>query len=485
MNRRLAFIWIVLAFTMALLAARLDWRAAEKKISALELYQWVKTLSAEPFAGRLSGHSGYTQAARWAAAKFKEWGLRPLDSKQGYLQVFPSPLTTIESAALKAEVWKVEQGKEVITATLTATAMTDFFPLVFSASGEGSAQVVFCGWGIYAPELGYDDFAGVDVKDQYVMCFRGTPDRSDRRYQFHDEHRTRMKVAKEKGARGLVYIYDEINVHPNGDFTPAFTPLMVSETFADQLFSQQKITCSQLRKDLQTYRRPISFPVQARFHYQVKTIHNPQAESYNIAGWVEGSDSRLRGEVIILGGHFDGVGTHMGFFCPAANDNASGGAMLLGVAKALAGLGKRPKRSILVVLFGGEEKGMQGSDFFAKHLPVPFKKMAAMFNFDMVGAGNDAFASIAAEPPNLKAAILQADETSKLLASTRTMTPPGVRGGDVAPFYYLGVPCAYFMSDGPFPDYHRPGDSIRRVNPDIMAELARLCFRAACIFADQ
>lgn len=485
MIRRVTSIWIMLAFTIALNSMSPDWRLAEKKISALELYQWVKTLSAEPFAGRLSGQSGYTKAAKWAAAQFKDWGLRPLDAKQGYLQAFPSPLTTIESAALKAEVWKVEQGKEVITATLTATAMTDFFPLVFSDSGEGSAQVVFCGWGICAPELGYDDFAGVDVKDQYVMCFRGTPDRSDRRYQYHDEHRTRMKVAREKGARGLVYIYDEINVHPNGDFTPAFTPLMVSEAFADQLFSQQKITCSQLRQDLQTYRRPISFPVQARFQYQVKTIYYPNAESYNIAGWIEGSDSRLRDEVILLGGHFDGVGTHMGFFCPAANDNASGSAMLLGVGKALAGLAKRPKRSILIVLFGGEEKGMQGSDFFVKHLPGTFKKMAAMFNFDMVGAGNKAFGSIAAEPANLKEAILQADEISKLLTSTRTMSPPGVRGGDIGAFYYLGVPCAYFMTDGPFPDYHRPGDSIRRVNPDIMADLARLALRASCIFADQ
>jgi hypothetical protein len=484
MNTRLKTIFIILACTITLNAKSPEWRSTETKISALELYQWVKTLSAKPFAGRLSGHSGYTKAAKWAAAKFKEWGLRPLDAKQGYLQAFPSPLTTIETAALTAEVWKLDQGKEVITTTLSAVAMSDFLPLVFSDSGESSVKVVFCGWGICAPELGYDDFAGIDVKDQFIMCFRGTPDRSDTRYQYHDEHRTRMKVAKEKGARGLVYIYDEINVNPNGDFTPAFTPLMVSDAFADQLFSQQKFTCKQLKNDLQTYRRPLSFPVQARFQYQVKTIHNPKAEAYNIAGWIEGSDPLLRREVVVLGGHFDGVGTHMGFFCPAANDNASGSALLLGVGKALANLSKRPKRSILVVLFGSEEKGMQGSEYFANHLPAPFNKMAAMFNFDMVGAGNDAFASIAAEPANLKAIIMQADESSKLLASTRTMSPPGVRGGDITAFYNLGVPCAYFMTNGPFPDYHRPGDSIRRVNPDIMADLAKLTLRAAYMFAD-
>jgi len=485
MNRRILSLCFVLLSVFILAAAGDSWRSAEQAIDAVEMYQWCRTLSEEPFAGRLSGHEGYTKAARWAAAKFKEWGLRPVDARNGYLQPFPSPVTVVEAAELKAEVWKMDQGKETVTGTLTAEAMKDYFPLVFSDSGECTAPLVFCGWGICAPELGYDDFAGVDVAGKFVVCFRGTPDYMDRRYQNHDEHRTRMKVAMEKGARGLVYIYSEINVHPNGDFTPGFTPLMISDAFADLLFKEQKYTCAQIKKDLQSYKRPLSFPMQARFQYKVKTRHDPKAVTYNIVGWIEGRDSRLNKEVVILGGHFDAVGTHMGFFCPGANDNASGSAMLMGVAKGLSRLPIRPKRSIMVVLFAGEEKGMQGSDHFAKNLPAPLKKMVAMFNFDMVGAGNRSFASISAEPAELKAAILKADEPSKLLSGTRPMSPPGVRGGDVAPFWYLGVPCVYFMTNGPFPDYHRPGDSIFRVNPEIMGELGRLTFRSAYLYADR
>ena len=367
--------------------ASVDLRKAEAAISPLELYQWVKTLSDKPFAGRLSGHPGYTAAADWAAARLKEFGLKPIDARSGYLQSFPSPLTVIESGSLEAELWKVEQGQEVAAGTLAAEPMTDFFPLVFSDSGEITAGLVFCGWGISAPDLGYDDFAGVDVKGKFIVIFRGTPDR-DRRWQYHDEHRTRMKVAKEKGAAGLVYIYSEINVHPNGDFTPDFLPLMISDAYADKIFQAQKFTCAQLRRDLQFYKKPLSFPIQARLRYKVKTRHDAGAMTQNIVGWIEGSDPKLRNEVVILGGHFDGVGEHMGFFCPAANDNASGSAILLGVAKALGKLPARPKRSILVVLFAGEEKGMQGSDYFAKNLPAPLTRMVAMFNFDMAGAGS-------------------------------------------------------------------------------------------------
>lgn len=128
---------------------------------------------------------------------------------------------------------------------------------------------------------------------------------------------------------------------------------------------------------------------------------------------------------------------------------------------------------------------MQGSNHFAANLPPPFEKMTAMFNFDMAGAGNRAFASISPQPVELRAAVLKADQARGLLIGTREMGPPGVRGGDVTAFWNQGVPCVYFMTNGPFPDYHRPGDSIFRVNPEIMAELAGLALRAACIFADR
>jgi hypothetical protein len=475
-------------FALLCPAVRADDRAeAEKKIQNFELYDLCKTMAAREFSGRMSGEAGYTRAARWAAAKFAEWGLRPIDAKTGFLQAYPSPYSVVLSAELTAVLPAAAEDKDAAPARLQAELDKDFLPLVFSDSGEArDAAVVFCGWGISAPELGYDDYAGIDARGKFVLCFRGTPDAQDNRYQVHDEHRSRMKTAQGKGALGIVYIYDTVQINPNGDVLEGFTPLMVSEAFADRLLKADGYSSGQLKKDLLAYRRPLSFPLPVRFDYRVRSRVDAAGIGYNVAGWVEGSDPQLRREVVVLGAHFDACGEHLGLLFPGANDNASGSSVVLGAAKAAAALGLRlrPKRSLLFVLFGGEEKGLQGSNWFAGHLPAPFAKVAAMLNFDMEGEGDRAGVAVSARPENLKEAIMRADAGSNILAVARVLNPPGVRGSDFAPFFLQGVPCAGFWSNGPHVEYHTPGDTIYRINPDILADIARLAFRAACQVAD-
>lgn len=484
-NGWLALLAAVLAFTGPVLRAA-DPAEAEKQIQAHELYDLCKMMASREFSGRLSGDAGYTKAAQWAAGKFKEWGLQPLEGKSGYLQAYPSPYSVLESASLSVGLPPAtSEGKEMAATRLQAEPAKDFLPLVFSDSGQAQgAAAVFCGWGISAPELGYDDYAGIDARGKFVLCFRGTPDSKDRRFQVHDEHRSRMRTAKNKGALGIIYIYEEIQINPNGDVIPGFTPLVLSEAFADRVLQADGFTCAQLKKDLLAYRRPLSFPLAARFDYRVKSRVDGAGIGYNVAGWVEGSDPVLRREVVVLGAHFDACGEHLGLLFPGADDNGSGSSVVMGAAKAAAMLGRKPKRSLLFVLFGGEEKGLQGSSYFAAHMPKPFEKVAAMFNFDMEGEGDRAGAAITADPATLKTAILHADEKSGTLADTRVMDPPGVRGSDFAPFFNLGVPCASFWSNGPHIEYHTSGDTIYRINPDILADIARLAFRAACLFAD-
>jgi len=473
---------LLLAFAPVLPADELA--DAEKMIQAHELYELCRVMAAPEFAGRLTGHDGYTKAAHWAAAKLKEWGLRPLDEKSGFLQAYPSPYSVLESAELTVEL-PAAAGSQDAAVQLKAELNKDFLPLVFSDSGQQKgAGAVFCGWGISAPEIGYDDYAGINARGKFVICFRGTPDPKDSRYQVHDEHRRRMKTASNKGALGIVYIYETVQINPNGDVIPGFTPLMISEAFADKLFSAAGLTCSRIKKDLLTYRRPLSFDLTGRFAYQVKSRVDNAGTGYNVVGWVEGSDQKLRREVIVLGAHFDACGEHAGLLFPGANDNGSGSSVVMGAARAAAALGKKPKRSLLFVLFGGEEKGLQGSTWFAGHLPNAFGKVAAMFNFDMEGEGDRAGVAISTVPDTLKAAILKADEVSKTLAAVRVMNPPGVRGSDFAPFFNLGVPCASFWSNGPHIEYHTIGDTIYRINPGILADISRLAFRAAFIFAD-
>jgi hypothetical protein len=137
--------------------------------------------------------------------------------------------------------------------------------------------------------------------------FRGTPDR-DEKWTAYDGHRTRMKLAHDLGAVGLVYIYPEVLAHPNG-------------------------------------------------------------VGHNVAAHITGTDPALAGECVVLGAHFDGVGEHFGLLFPGADDNASGSVVVLQAAKAFATNRERPRRSVVFVLFGGEEQGSAGSFHFAAHVP--------------------------------------------------------------------------------------------------------------------
>jgi len=456
-------------------------------ISPAETYDIVKTLARPEYAGRLTGHPGYAAAAQWAAKKLAAWGLKPISGKDGYLQPYASPYTIIDKAEMTillpdspADPAKAPAYKE-----MKLVPEKDFLPLLYSDSGDRTAETVFAGWGISAPEIGYDDYAGLEVKDKFVLCYRGTPDESDKRYQSYDEHRTRMKTARDKGALGIVYVYDEIASNPNGDFLEGFTPAMIGPKVMDAILKDVNSTSADLKKSLTTWKRPVSFPLRAKIHLAVASRHFPQAVGYNVVGYIEGSDPKLRREGVIIGGHFDHTGAHMGLLFPGADDNASGSATVMEAGKAMAALAHKPKRSIIIALFGGEELGLQGSTWFSEHVPGPFDKVAGMFNFDMTGEGDGLWGGVPAEPAEFKGALEEADKSVKVLRGLGVIRGVGVRGSDFAPFFLQGIPAASLGSNGPHLAYHQTGDTIYRINPDIMADAAKVAFLAAYIWADR
>lgn len=461
-------------------------RKALDSFDALFPYQLVKIMASPEMAGRQTGSEGYTKAARWAASKFKEWGLKPFDSRQGYLQSYPSPYTRIEEAEMTLHLPSPpSQGNRIEYKDIKLSPASDFLPLLFASSGQKTGELVFVGWGISAPELNYDDYAGVDVRGKFVLCFRGTPDPARSEFQYHDEHRTRMKIAKEKGAFGLIYIYPEVLANPNGDWLADFLPGMISEKTADLIFKEINSSAAELRKALETYKRPISFPLKSKLTYSVSSRHYPDSVGYNIVGWVEGSDPKLKKELIVVGAHFDHCGQHMGLLFPGANDNASGSATVMTIAKAFASLKTKPKRSVMFVLFGGEEMGLQGSTYFVQHLPAGFEKIVTMFNYDMTGEGDGASCGLSAEPPELKEVLEKANKEINIIKSMRIIRQVGVRSSDFAPFFRQGIPIAHFSSNGPHLAYHQTGDTIYRINPEIMTSIAQVSFLAIYYWANR
>lgn len=457
-------------------------------ISPAEAYDIVKTLARPEYAGRLTGHPGYTAAAQWAAKKLAAWGLKPVSGRDGFLQPYASPYTVVDQAEMTVLLpdGPPDPAKPPAYKEMKLVPEKDFLPLLYSDSGDRTADAVFAGWGISAPELGYDDYAGLDVAGKFVLCFRGTPDR-DPKYTPYDEHRTRMKTALGKGALGIVYVYadDEVASNPNGDFLAGFTPAVVGMKVLDAILKDTGATAADLKKALTAYKRPISFPVRARIRLTVRSRHFPQAVGYNVVGYIEGSDPKLRRECVIIGGHFDHCGAHMGLLFPGADDNASGSATAMVAGKAFAGLARKPKRSIVIALFGGEELGLQGSTWFAGHVPGPFDKVAGMYNFDMTGEGDGLWGAAGAEPAGFGQTLEEADKIVKVLRGLGTIHGVGVRGSDFAPFFLKGIPAASLGSNGPHLAYHQTGDTIYRINPEITADAAKLAFLAAFAWADR
>ena len=483
MKTKLFFLFSILLTVLNVHAQQLDSNGEKgfNSIQPCDAYNYCKKIASDEFEGRLTGDEGYTKAAKWAAGKFEEWGLNPINKTDGYLQPYPSPYTIIENADL---TFHIPNEDGTITDT-TFTPIDNYLPILFSGSGSHTAGVVFVGWGISAPDLGYDDYAGLDVKGKYVMCFRGQPVRGDTAFYYHDQHRTRMQTAKDKGALGLFYIYPEANANPNGDYLADFTPCIIKEETANLLLKEKNIDAKELRQSITNVKTPNSFELSSTISYSVKANYHPGGIGYNIVGYVEGSDPGLKNECVVIGGHFDHCGRHMGITFPGANDNASGSAVVMEIAEAYSKLDIKPKRPVVFVLFGGEEKGLEGSTFFAAHVPSQFTKVDAMFNHDMNGEGDGTRYGYTTNMAGFNDMIIKADKLTNIIQGGREIKEVGVRSSDYAPFYQMGAACATFFSNGPHLAYHLPGDTIYRINPDILADIAKLSFTASYNWANR
>lgn len=448
-----------------------------ESIKGFSIYETLNRLTSEEFEGRHTGDRGFTDAAAWVAGLFGEWGLTPASDEHGYMLPFPVQYTIINDASMS--VYMADEKEENGYREVELDPETGFLPLLYSDTADRTAEVVFIGWGIHAPDIGYDDYAGVDVEGKFVMCFRGTPDPRDRRYQKHDEHRTRMQRAKDEGALGLIYIYEEPIANPNGDWIEQFTPVKISYNAADMLLEERGFTAAGLRSDLLNYKRPISFPLKSKVRIQVDSDHYPEATGYNVAGYMEGSDPSLQDEVVVVGAHLDHCGTHMGLMFPGADDNASGSSVVIEIARAFAENNIQPKRPVLFALFGGEEMGLIGARYLVDNFPERFTTITSMINFDMVGAGDGAFCGYSEGHTGLKELVEKNDEYIQTVQRMYPIGDIGVRGSDHAAFHIQGIPVLYFVSNGPHIKYHTTGDTIYRMNPSVMEDIARIGYLTA------
>ncbi len=441
----------------------------------------VKYLASPEMRGRADGSPELEKAAKYIEERFRADGLKPVGSN--YLQSF--------EIAASAKLGRGNRLEAVWNGELESLQPDkDFVPTNFSESAKGSGQVVFAGYGITAPEYNYDDYAGIDVHGKYVIVLAHEPQEFDSKsvfegkvYTDHSETYTKAMNAREHGARGVLLVLDRVNHKSAKDELDSFVgesgpanagiPFVqvresvvnewIQDTGHDLLATEQEID-----KDL----KPRSFVlagVEIRENVEVehveKTVHN-------VIAYLPGETP----EYVILGAHYDHLGLGgqysmapalTGMVHPGADDNASGTAGVIELARYFSEVyrGQKPKRGLLFMAYAGEELGLLGSGYYANHPLLPLNNAVAMLNMDMIGRVRDEKLYIggAATGTTFRTDL---DDLVKKTNFRVDYSESGYGSSDHTSFTAHQIPVLFFFS-GLHGDYHRPSDTWEKIDaPD-------------------
>ncbi len=488
-NKKLSAVFLILIFSLSFCISSngQTWTTDEEEqilqakhsISSHKLLKYIKILASEKFNGRLTGSKEYKYSVDFTASFLKKRGISPAGKDNTYLQSFPNPYTIISKGS--EAYLHIPYKNSVIKKHYNFD--NEYIPGGTSGSGEITAEVVYAGYGITAPELGYDDYKNVDVKDKIVLIESEGPVSSNkdtelfkkwRKYTFHQY---KLENAVAHGAKGMLYNYGPIG-NPNNSYDRNFIYHHVGSVVTNDIFSgagkDHKTVVEKIKKEL----KPFSFHSGMTFTVKNETEHFPDGTGYNVIGIIEGSDPVLKDECIIVGGHLDHLGRSFELM-PGANDNASGIAVMLGVAEAIKNCRIKPKRSVMFIFFGAEEQAVKGSDFYLKDPSVPLEKTVGFINIDGVGCGDKLRVTAGKNFPQFwnyidtanKKYIHRQIRTSFFLNNARPRL-------DAARFMWAGIPSLSFGAYGSRSFYHNTKDTVDRITPEIIEDTAQLIFLA-------
>jgi len=451
-------------------------------ISSEEITDWMTEICSPKYNGRLAGTPEYLEVAGWAAQKMKEWGIKPAGDNGSYFQRFDHPYTVVNDiGALRLHI----QQKDGSVIMKSYTAPVGYYPGMNSGNGEVTAEVVWAGYGVTAPELNYDDYKGLDVRGKIVMINRDVPFKDVRNPEYakwvkYCYHQYKVENAAAHGAAGMLYI-DGNSANPNISYVQNMIVIGIGpEPLTDILAGSGKENKALLGQVDKTF-RPASFTTGRIMTMKANTTRHPEGRTCNVAGMIEGTDPLLKDEVIIIGGHLDAVGNAGGLLVAGGLDNASGVIDIMSAAKALASSGIKMKRTVLFLLIGGEEVGLLGSKFYTQHPLFPKEKTVTYINLDMVGNGTGLAVS-ASESCQGLAGYFKSANDSYIHRPMRISTSGGVFYGrprsDGLVFLTEGYhTMSISTTDGVKPVYyHLPGDDETAVTPEIMEDVAKLIY---------
>lgn len=479
----------------------------------------LKYLTSEELAGRVSLSPQADKAAHYIADQFQKAGLKPANGNS-YLQPFRMIAYTPD---ISSQMLLVTRGG--ITRHVSPPALSGRFYRNIAARGS----VVFAGYGITAPEYGYDDYAGVNVKGKIVIIFDHEPQEDDPKSIFHGTGHTLhagrwMKVenARRHGAIAVLIGPDSLH-HQQARPNPARPPLRagappqslddpgqipafsISQATMADLLEPLGASVLDLERSIDAALKPASAPLpDTKLEIRSRNKEHRRGTSLNVAGLWEGSDPTLKAETVMLTAHYDHLGIQNGHLYPGANDNASGTVAVMELARLFAESGIHPKRSILFVVFGSEEQLMMGSFYYTSHPLRPLVTTRAVLNLDMIGRNeahiqqDEGGLQIPADTgnlinlvgsfysPGLRSDLFDANRSVGLVLDTKydaDHTLNALFRCDHLPFLIAHVPAVWLFA-GFHPGYHEPSDTMDLLNYPKIAKVISLAYDTTSMIAN-
>ena len=551
--------------------------AVQNSADAERLRAHVAYLASDKLEGRRTGTRGAELAAEYIAAEFARLNLAPgggaTNLKRGevelreYMQTFPyvAGVELGRDNAMSFAASIAGMSPPSPTSMQALRVSEDWMPLGFSANARvESVPVVFVGYGITAADLSYDDYAGTGVEGKIALALAGTPDGDNPHGKFTRAGELRFKAAAARaaGARALVFVAREDNFKDdklarlgfdNAGGDAGLPVVVVSRQAAARVLGLGGVPqLAEMEKKVQEQKTAVAaaagkpeathvqLPAAVRgITLAVSTdVVRRSAPAANVVGILLGTDPKLRGEVIVVGAHYDHLGhggqgslaQREGEIHHGADDNASGTAALIEIARVLSAERDKQRRTIVFIAFGGEEEGLLGSSHYVAHPALAVEQTVAMLNMDMVGRLKDDTLVIggvgtasewrpwieelnhtfkvtadpmgeggrngqpAGQPTSAEAAARTTDATT---AGTKAETPVVVVGSngrviataapvqkftlrlnedgfgpsDHSSFYAKRLPVLFFFT-GTHEDYHKPSDTAERINYEGLARVS-------------
>jgi Zn-dependent M28 family amino/carboxypeptidase len=378
--------------------------ATMRGIDAERIRAHVRFLADDLLEGRGTGARGGDIAAKYIATQFALDGLKPAGDDGGYLQkvrfsgVHTQPATTASLQPEHGKAIELKLGEDYVTGNQTQTDSVDI-----------DAPIVFVGYGIQAPEYRWDDFKGVDVKGKVILVIVNEPPSKDRKF-FNGEALTyygrwtyKFEQAARKGAVGALIIHrtdlasygwgvvrnswSNEQVYLSDDKEPKLKAASwIQLDVARRLFSASSLRLDDMLASAATREfNARELPVRFKAHI-VSTVR--KFESYNVLGLLPGTAGGAATQAVLYSAHYDHLGIDAAMsgdnIYNGAVDNGTGVGILLELAHAFAGSQVRPPHPVLFASVTAEEKGLLGSNYLGKHLPIPAARIAIGLNFDAI-----------------------------------------------------------------------------------------------------